>query len=40
MARGHEANGDNLFFFGNVFDLIHNNGMLRVLIRIASMRRF
>ena len=37
MAPGYEANGDNI---GNLFDLLHNNGMLSVLIRIASMRRF
>ena len=36
MAPGQEANDDN----GNVFDLLHNNGMLRVLIRIASMSQF
>ena len=33
----HEANGDNLGMF---FDVLHNNVMLSVLIRIASMRRF
>ena len=32
-----EANGDNLGIF---FDVLHNNCMLSVLIRIASMRRF
>ena len=32
-----EANGDNL---GNFSYLLHNNGMLSVLIRIASMVRF
>ena len=34
MAPGQEANGDNLW---KCFDLQQNNGMLRVLIRIASM---
>ena len=34
---GQEANGDNL---GSIFDLLYNCGMLSVLIRIASMRRF
>ena len=35
---GQEANSDNLgiFFFG----FLHNNCMLSVLIRIASMRQF
>ena len=37
MTPGQEANDDNLGIF---FDLLDNNGMLRVLIRIASMRRF
>ena len=37
MALGQEANRDHL---GNIFDLLHNNGMLSVLIRIASMRQF
>ena len=37
MAPGQETNGD---IYGNVFDLQQNKGMLRVLIRIASMRRF
>ena len=37
MAPGQEANGDNLW---KCFDLQQNNGMLRVLIRIASMMRF
>ena len=37
MAPGQEENGDNLL---NVFDLQQNNGMLRVVIRIASMSRF
>ena len=36
MTPGQRANGDNLGFF---FDL-DNNGMLSVLFRIASMRRF
>ena len=36
MAGDQEANGDTEFFV----DLQQNNGMLRVLIRIASMRRF
>ena len=34
--HGQEANGDNL---GESFDPLYNNGMLYVLIRIASMRR-
>ena len=37
MAPGKDANSDNL---GNLFDFLHNNCMLSVLIRIASMRRF
>ena len=36
MAQGQEAIGDSL---GNLFDL-HNNGIVSVLIRIASLRRF
>ena len=38
MAPGREANGSNLGFF--LFYFLDNNGMLSVLIRIASMRRF
>ena len=34
MAPSQEANGDNI---GSLSDLLYNNGMLRVLIRIASM---
>ena len=34
---GQVANGVNL---GDIFDLLHNNGMLNVLIRTASMRQF
>ena len=37
MAQGQEANGDKL---GISFDLLYNNCMLSVLIRIALMRRF
>ena len=37
MALGQEANGNNL---GKFFDLLNNNGMLCVLIRIALMRQF
>ena len=37
MAPGQEANTNNL---ENFFDSLHNNCMLSVLIRIASMRRF
>ena len=37
MVPCQEANGDNL---GIVFDFLHNNCMLSVLIRIASMRQF
>ena len=33
---GQEANDDNL----GHFELLYSNGMLSVLIRIASMRRF
>ena len=33
MVPGQEANGDN-------FDLLYNNGMLIVLIRIASVKQF
>ena len=39
MAPDPEANGDNLRI-RSIFDLLYNNGMLCVLIRIASMRRF
>ena len=39
MALGQEANGDNLGNLGS-FDLLYNNCMLSVFIRIASMRRF
>ena len=35
MEQGQEANGDKL---GNFFDLLYNNCMLGVLIRIASSR--
>ena len=38
MVPSQKANGDNLAFF--VFDFLHNNCMLNVFIRIASMRRF
>ena len=38
MTPGQEANGDNLSCY--FFDLLDNNGMLSVFIRIASMRRF
>ena len=37
MAPGQEANSENL---GEFFDFLHNNCMLSVLIRIASMRLF
>ena len=37
MAPGQEANSD---YLGNLFDFLHKNCMLSVLIRIASMRRF
>ena len=37
MVRGQEANSDNLGIF---FYFHHNNCMLSVLIRIASMRQF
>ena len=37
MVPSQEANGDNL---GILFDFLHNNFMLSVLLRIASMRRF
>ena len=44
MAPGQEENGDNLgifFFFFFFFSIFYkNNGMLSVLIRIASMRHF
>ena len=36
MVPGQEAKCDNI----GLFDLLYNNGMLSVLIRIASMRRF
>ena len=38
MAPVQEANSDNLGYF--FFDFLHNDCMLNVLIRIASMRRF
>ena len=37
MLPSQEANGDNLGIF---FDFLHNNYMLSVLIRTASMRQF
>ena len=37
MAPVQEANSDNL---GKYFDFLHNDCMLNILIRIASMRRF
>ena len=37
MAPVQEANCDNQ---GNLFDFLHNDCMLCVLIRIASMRQF
>ena len=37
MTSGQETNGDNLGIF---FDLLDNDAMLSVIIRIASMRRF
>ena len=37
MVPGLEGNSDNL---GTLFDFLHNNCMLSVLIRNASMRRF
>ena len=45
MVPSQEANGDNLgffcfFFFGVFFfDFLHNNCMLSVLIRIASIKK-
>ena len=38
MAQGKEVNGDKLANF--FFDLLYNDCMLSVFIRIASMRRF
>ena len=38
MAPGQEANGDNLE--KSFFHLLYNDGMLSVLIRIDSKRRF
>ena len=38
MKSGREANGDNLENF--FFDLLDNNGMLSILIRITLMRQF
>ena len=38
MAQDQEANGDNIG--KSFFNLLYNNGMLSVLIRIALMRRF
>ena len=44
MVPSQEANGDNLgtffFFFFFFFDFLHNNCLLSVLIKIASMRQF
>ena len=37
MAPGQEANGSNL---GKSFYLLYKNGMLGILIRIASMRQY
>ena len=37
MMPGQEANGNNLRIF---FDRLDSNGMLSILIRIASLRRF
>ena len=37
MVPSQEANGDNL---GKSFYILYNNGMLSVLNRIASRRRF
>ena len=37
MAPCQEANSDNL---GSLFELLYNNGMLCVLLRIASSRQF
>ena len=37
MAPRQEANGDNL---GKSFGLLLDNGMLCVLVRVTSMRRF
>ena len=39
MAPVQEANSDNLGK-GNLFDFLHSDCMLNVLIRIASKRRF
>ena len=38
MTPGQEEKGDNLGIL--FFDLLENSGMLKVLIRISSMRRF
>ena len=38
MVQGQEANSDNLWNF--FLDFLHDNCMLSVLIRIASLRRF
>ena len=40
MVPGQEANSDNLGIFIFFFYFLHNNCMLSVLIRIASMRQF
>ena len=37
MVPGEEAKGNNS---GNVFYFLYNNGILSVLIRIASIRQF
>ena len=37
MLPSHEANGDDLGIF---FGFLRNNCMLRIFIRIASMRQF
>ena len=40
MAQGQEANGDKLGVFFFFFDILYNNCMFSVLIRITSMRQF
>ena len=39
VNHGESARKQIAIIYGNLFDLLHNYGMLSVLIRIASMKR-